>query len=47
MRPQVKFPVSVKLPADTGENRYGGKRMVVFVDSRIIVILTTVDSESC
>lgn len=47
VRPQVKFPFSVGLPANTGENRSGEKRMAVFVDLVIIVILTMVDSKTC
>lgn len=31
----------------TGKNGYGGKRMTVLLDLVVIVILTTVDGESC
>jgi len=47
VRPEFKFPVSLGFPANTGENRCGGKKVEGFVDLITIIILTTVGTKTC
>lgn len=45
--PRSSFPFQWDAQQTLEKNRYGGKRMTVFLDLAIIIILTTVDYESC